>query len=173
MAIRGSTEATKWPINAGRTVGGYEYWIPRPARDTKEKVLIILGGSRKSLPQQGHNVADDSTIDPIIARSLRDFLPKIYAGEFEEQKVEMEWTGIMGFTRSGDPMVGPVFSSPGKPVPYQYISAGYSGHGMPRAFGCAEIIAQMIDSEVRGVGYLPHKLPEWMPRHMLTMLSDI
>ncbi|CAE6374645.1 unnamed protein product [Rhizoctonia solani] len=91
MAIRGSTEATKWPINAGRTVGGYEYWIPRPARDTKEKVLIILGGSRKSLPQQGHNVADDSTIDPIIARSLRDFLPKIYAGEFEERKVEMEW----------------------------------------------------------------------------------
>ncbi|EUC56328.1 FAD-dependent oxidoreductase [Rhizoctonia solani AG-3 Rhs1AP] len=167
IAIRGSTEASKWPMNACRTVGGYEYWFPRPPQNVKDKVLVILGGSRKSLPQQGHNIADDSMINPTVAQSLRDFLPEIYPGEFEECKVEMEWTGIMGFTRSGDPMVGPVFAS-GKPVPHQYISAGYSGHGMPRAFACAEVVAGMIDAEARGVDYLPHGLPEWMPRHMLT-----
>ncbi|CAE6497344.1 unnamed protein product [Rhizoctonia solani] len=169
VAIRGSTKSSEWPINAGRTVGGYEYWFPRPAQDANEKTLIILGGSRKSRPQQGHSVADDSVIDPIVSQSLRNFLPKIYSGDFEERNVEMEWTGIMGFTQSGDPMVGPVFAGPGKPLPYQYISAGYSGHGMPRAFACAEVVVQMIDAEMRGVDYYPHGLPEWMPRHMLTI----
>ncbi|KAJ1308166.1 hypothetical protein OPQ81_003882 [Rhizoctonia solani] len=168
IAIRGSTLASKWPINACRTVGGYEYWFPRPPQDVNENILIILGGSRKTLPEQGHNVVDDSIVDPIVGQSLRDFLPKIYPGEFDESNVEMEWTGIMGFTRSGDPMVGPVFTGPEKPLPYQYISAGYSGHGMPRAFACAEVVAQMIDAEARGVDYFPHGLPEWMPRHMLT-----
>ncbi|KAH7344205.1 FAD dependent oxidoreductase [Rhizoctonia solani] len=168
IAIRGSTAASKWPVNACRTVGGYEYWFPRPPRDGNEKTLVILGGSRKSVPQQGHNVTDDSIIDPIVSQSLRDFLPKIYPGEFKERNVEMEWTGIMGFTRSGDPMVGPVFVSPGNPLPNQYISAGYSGHGMPRAFACAEVVAQMIEAEMRGVDYFPHGPPEWMPRHMLT-----
>ncbi|CAE6471225.1 unnamed protein product [Rhizoctonia solani] len=185
IAIRGSTEAFKWPVNACRTVGGYEYWFPRPWRDKGEKTLIILGGSRKSVPQQGHNVTDDSIIDPTVSQSLRNFLPKIYPGQFEECNVKMEWTGIMGFTRSGDPMasfhckyartysitspqVGPVFASPGDQLPGHYISAGYSGHGMPRAFACAEVVAQMIEAEMRGVDYLPHGLPEWMPRHMLT-----
>ncbi|CAE6442501.1 unnamed protein product [Rhizoctonia solani] len=168
IAIRGTTEASRWPTNACRTVGGYEYWFPRPPRGTDEKALIILGGSRKCVAQQGHNVSDDSIINPVVARSLREFLPTIYPEGFEECNVEMEWTGIMGFTRSGDPIVGPVFTEPGKPLRSQYISAGYSGHGMPRAFACAEVVARMVDAEARGVDYLPHRLPEWMPRHMLT-----
>ncbi|CAE7213103.1 unnamed protein product [Rhizoctonia solani] len=160
IAIRGSTEASKWPINACRTVGGYEYWFPRPPRSAEERVLIILGGSRKSLPQRGHNVTDDSIVDPIVAQSLRDFLPKVYPEGFTENNVEMEWTGIMGFTR------WPCFHQ--LRLPNTDFLVGYSGHGMPRAFACAEVVAGMIDAEERGEDYLPHKLPEWMPRHMLT-----
>lgn len=40
-------------------------------------------------------------------------------------------SGIMGFTQSGDPFVGP---APGDDLKGQFISAGFSGHGMPRAF---------------------------------------
>ena len=69
----------------------YTSRFPRPPQDAKGNVLIILGGSRKALPQQGNNIADDSIIDPIVGQSLRDFLLKIYPGEFEKRKVEMEW----------------------------------------------------------------------------------
>ena len=44
----------------------------------------------------------------------------------------------MGFTSSRDPFVGPVYdlsSSIKEELVGQYISAGYTGHGMPRAFG--------------------------------------
>lgn len=70
---------------------------------------------------------------------------------------QIRQTGIMGFTMSGDPLVshtsssrmapnykwpiiqvGPVIdpsgNSPRTRLAGQYISAGYSGHGMPRAF---------------------------------------
>ena len=46
-------------------------------------------------------------------------------------------TGIMGYTKSREPFVGPVIdpSAENKDAyKGQYISAGYTGHGMPRAY---------------------------------------
>jgi len=85
-------------------------------------------------------------------------------------------TGIMGYTKSGDPLVsclfaklGSVFSSflmyiipwkvgpvipPRQPAgdanPYegQYIAAGYTGHGMPRAY--AWLVSKPIYLSKRG-----------------------
>ena len=43
----------------------------------------------------------------------------------------------MGYTRNRDPFVGPVVDSTQSNIDYagQFVSAGYTGHGMPRAFG--------------------------------------
>ena len=64
--------------------------------------------------------------------------------------------------------VGPV-PTPGRTGSYlvgQYIAAGYSGHGMPRAYACAEVTAQMILADMRGQEW---EIPDWMPPSYLTI----
>ncbi|CEL51577.1 hypothetical protein RSOLAG1IB_00112 [Rhizoctonia solani AG-1 IB] len=166
MVARGFIEARKWPVVGWGGNEGYEYWFARPPHNADEKTLVILGGGRETaVPDHEYNVADDSTVNPIVSQSLRKFLPRLYPGDFEESEPEMEWTGIMGFTRSKDPMVGQVYTDTNDPLVGQYIAAGYSGHGMPRAFACAEVVAQMIYADILGNEWAP---PDWFPRHLLT-----
>ncbi|EUC59500.1 FAD-dependent oxidoreductase [Rhizoctonia solani AG-3 Rhs1AP] len=170
MAARGSIEAHKWPVVGWGGNEGYEYWFARPPERFDEKTLVILGGGRETVvPNHEINIADDSSLNPVVSQSLHNFLPRLYPGDFEESEPEMEWTGIMGFTRSRDPMVGQVYSDTGKPLAGQYIAAGYSGHGMPRAFACAEVVAQMIHADILGGEW---SLPDWFPRHLLTRSSE-
>ncbi|EIW59961.1 FAD dependent oxidoreductase [Trametes versicolor FP-101664 SS1] len=147
---------------------GFEYWFPRPVEAGQEKPLVILGGGREATkPKFELYVADDSVVNPGVGEALRKFLPVVFPGKYEaDQKPEMEWTGIMGYTKTGDPFVGPVID-PAHPDAHkgQYISAGYTGHGMPRAFSCAEAVAQMIVADIQGKEW---EVPEWLPRHHLT-----
>ncbi|KDN49010.1 hypothetical protein RSAG8_02363, partial [Rhizoctonia solani AG-8 WAC10335] len=114
MAARGSIEARKWPVVGWGGNEGYEYWFARPPEKADEKTLVILGGGRETaVPNHEYNIADDSSLNPVVSQSLRTFLPRLYPGDFEENETEMEWTGIMGFTRSRDPMVGQVYSDTG------------------------------------------------------------
>ncbi|KAG8716201.1 hypothetical protein FRC11_007375 [Ceratobasidium sp. 423] len=169
VAARGSIEAHKWPVVGWGGNEGYEYWFARPPQDANEKTLVILGGGRETaVPNYEYNVADDSSVNPVVSQSLRRFLPRLYPGDFEENEPEMEWAGIMGFTQSKDPMVGQVYTD-GKPLVGQYIAAGYSGHGMPRAFACAEVVAQMIYADISGNEWSP---PDWLPRHLLTKRNE-
>lgn len=64
--------------------------------------------------------------------------------------------------------VGPVIdkSEPdGERFKGQYISAGYSGHGMPRAFSCAAVVASMVASDISGTRW---EIPRWFPEVFLT-----
>ncbi|KAI0351289.1 FAD dependent oxidoreductase [Trametes cingulata] len=120
---------------------GFEYWFPRPVHRTEdeEKPLVILGGGRETAhPAFELYEPDDSALDPAVGRALRAFLPAVFPGRYAPgAEPEMEWTGIMGFTKTGDPFVGPVLD-PADPASGvhegQYIAAGYTGHGMPRAY---------------------------------------
>ncbi|KAI1787022.1 FAD dependent oxidoreductase [Ganoderma leucocontextum] len=160
----GEITRTGWGGNEG-----FEYWFPRPVSNASDNPLVILGGGRESATKYELYNVDDSTVSPAVGDTLRKFLPAVFPGKYEEgREPEMEWTGIMGFTTTGDPFVGPVLdSSTGKPDSFkgQYISAGYSGHGMPRAYGCAEAVAGMIVADIRGKEW---SIPDWLPRHFLT-----
>ncbi|KAK7685832.1 hypothetical protein QCA50_011178 [Cerrena zonata] len=151
---------------------GFEYWFPRPLKEPQEYPLVIIGGGREITKSERFELyqTDDSVVDEQVGKALRAFLPTVYPGKFEAGKEpEMEWTGIMGFTKSGDPFVGPVIdpTNPDSSVYRgQYISAGYSGHGMPRAYACAEAVAKMIVADVRKEKWEP---PEWLPRSYLTI----
>ncbi|CAL1713984.1 unnamed protein product [Somion occarium] len=146
---------------------GLEYWFPRPVKQPDEKYpLVILGGGREVKPQFQFYEIDDSIIDKEVGKALRAFLPAVFPGRFEPgNEPEIEWTGIMGFTRSGDPFVGPVVdhnnSSNNTAYEGQYVSAGYTGHGMPRAYACAEVVSQMIVADIKKEKWEP---PEWFPR---------
>ncbi|KIP02031.1 hypothetical protein PHLGIDRAFT_20543 [Phlebiopsis gigantea 11061_1 CR5-6] len=162
------------PFALGRAgfVSDTGYWFPRPNKTATERQLVLLGGGRKAGPGKEFesNVVDDSVLNPEVGKVLREFLPAVYPGKFEEgTEPEMEWTGIMGFTKNKDPFVGPVVdpNDPDSLVKYkgQYIAAGYSGHGMPRTFACAEAVAKMIYADMTGGKWAA---PEWMPLHYLT-----
>ncbi|KAJ7148514.1 FAD dependent oxidoreductase [Mycena crocata] len=147
---------------------GFEYWFPRPLRsEDSEKPLVILGGAREVLPDFGYHQTDDSSVDGSVGASLRKFLPAAYPAK--EQEPEYEWTGIMGFTRLKDPFVRVVDKSDPHDGRFQgqYISAGYSGHGMPRAFSCASVVASMVASDISGTAW---EIPTWFPEAFLTSI---
>ncbi|KAL4066328.1 FAD dependent oxidoreductase, partial [Scleroderma yunnanense] len=139
------------------------YWFPRPLEPGQNNPLVILG--RGSEPCTD----DDSSLNPAGAKRLRELLPGWFEGKYEQgNEPEMEWSGITAYTAMRDPFVGPVIDlSTGDDSAYrgQYISAGYSGHGMPRAFGCAEVVAQMIIAELSGNEW---SCPMWLPERYLT-----
>ncbi|ESK91144.1 fad dependent oxidoreductase [Moniliophthora roreri MCA 2997] len=152
---------------------GFEYWFPRPSRTFEEDVpLVILGGGREAAKKTRYElyVSDDSACNEVVGKALRDFLGSLYDGGQEDQRrVEHEWTGIMGYTKTGDPFLGPVVLDPDHPVPMkeyegQYLAAGYNGHGMPRAFGCAEVIASMLLADMQGKKWI---IPDWVPERWL------
>ncbi|KDR71753.1 hypothetical protein GALMADRAFT_253501 [Galerina marginata CBS 339.88] len=175
--------------------GGWEYWFPRyqdtnansTNSTTQKKPLIILGGGRQfSGGKLEAGIADDSNVNPLVSKALRSFLPRFFPDQFvapadnkkdeplpTEDPWEMEWTGIMGFTKGGDPFVGPVVppSSFEEGATHesnyegQYIAAGYTGHGMPRAYACAEVVAGMISAQISGE---PWTKPSWLPEWYLT-----
>lgn len=120
-----------WPFGMVADYG-YEYWIQRP--DGR----IVLGGMRTRSDSLEIDVEDDSTVHPAVSQGLREFLPKHFP-TLQKIPVEQEWTGIMGWSPDLNPLVGPVPRRPG-----EYIAAGYSGHGMPIAFGAGQQIAGLI-----------------------------
>lgn len=121
--------------------GGYEYGHQRPG---SEAPLYIFGGGRQFATGREWGVADDSRLNPEVSAFLHPYLSRVFPNSYEE-KVHSEWTGIMGYTKTKDPLVGPV---EGKQR--EYIAAGYSGHGMTRAYGCARVIADMIVADAKG-----------------------
>ncbi|KAF8217123.1 FAD dependent oxidoreductase-domain-containing protein [Mycena galopus ATCC 62051] len=169
-------------------VGNEGYWFPRPVKDTSpnSNPLVILGGARTAAgPPFETDTTDDSAVDASVGRVLRDFLPKMFPSLYApDREPEAEWTGIMGYNSLDIPFVGPVLSSrtPSSPNPKtsteedqlqykgQFIAAGYAGHGMPRAFGCAEVVVQMIADELAGRESTP--VPEWFPKAFLTWVRD-
>ena len=141
---------------------------------------------------------DDGSLDPIVSQSLRAYLPERFprlygagrpgvrgGGKLKgpPPKLEMEWSGILGFTSDRFPLVGKLppheHNNAVSPVREagshwpsgasgaaaggsvanaalsrrgQYICAGFSGHGMTRAFSCAEGLARMLLSTERDGG---------------------
>ncbi|KAG6875921.1 hypothetical protein C0993_006796, partial [Termitomyces sp. T159_Od127] len=140
IALRAAASSTEITKDAWVGTLGWKYWFPRPVNSPEDEPLIIFGGGRdESGPGLESYIVDDSTLNPNVSRGLRNYLPPLFPGNYEEgREPEMEWTGIMGYTKNGDPFVGPVID-PAQPqgaehYKGQYISAGYTGHGMPRGY---------------------------------------
>jgi len=152
--------------------------LPRPIHgvpDDSENALVILGGGSngdEDINELG--VSDDTTLNPQLSESLRTILPKAFPQFFDKDtEPEMEWTGIMAFTDTEDPIVGPVPDTAGglgKYLPGQFISAGYTGHGMSRAYSCAEAVVRMVFEEMRTKEGRPRFIrPDWLPASFTTL----
>ncbi|TRM58301.1 FAD dependent oxidoreductase [Schizophyllum amplum] len=153
---------------------GSEYWFPRPLRrsdkeNTTNPLVIVGGGREVAVPTYETGIYDDSTMNEVVTAALRDVLPGLFPEKYEKgREPEMEWTGIMGFTKLGVPFVGPVIDKTREDAPSyegQYISAGYTGHGMPKAYACGEAVASMIVADMKNETW---EQPAWLPHRYLT-----
>lgn len=104
---------------------------------------LMFGGGRQLARHQGVGVDNDDDLDKVVAKYLRTKLH-----EFMDTKDGVEsqldalggWTGIMGYSCDGAPWVGAVPDLP----PGLWISAGFTGHGMPNAPLSAQYVARLI-----------------------------
>ncbi|KAH8169410.1 FAD dependent oxidoreductase domain-containing protein [Sarocladium implicatum] len=134
--------------------GGDNYLIHRD--DDGDGGPLIFGGER--LVAEGHEVgvSRDDVVNKDVARALRRTLhgalrlkkndkseEEEEEEEEEELEAEFEWTGIMGYTPDEQPWVGAVPESLGGGEGL-WISAGYTGHGMPVAARTGIAVAEMI-----------------------------
>ncbi|UNI20831.1 hypothetical protein JDV02_006881 [Purpureocillium takamizusanense] len=143
---------------------------PHPARARRvvDRSLVV-GGHRLAAPGREEGLSRDDTVNPILSQALRKSLAHTVKLLPEDQddpeklRAAYEWTGIMGYSRDHMPWVGRVpasltsSSSSSGVVGTDdvekglWISAGYTGHGMPVAARCGVAVAEMILGKEGGV----------------------
>lgn len=110
---------------------GYDYWRQ------DEKGCVVLGGWRNLDPdgEVGHN----ETVQAHIQEAMKAFLLRMGV----TAQVRHQWAGIMGFSRDGLPLVGPVPGAPGA-----LVGAGFTGHGFGFGFLAGSALAhQAIEGQ--------------------------
>jgi glycine/D-amino acid oxidase-like deaminating enzyme len=118
----------------------YDYMIPRLDRS------IVIGGAKDRFwhdKSHWYGVTDDSKlIEP--AKDYFDGLMQRHFNGWEGSGAYTDsvWTGIMGWSSDFMPFVGEM---PGKKG--QYITAGFSGHGMPLIYLATKALAEIIRGE--------------------------
>ena len=105
---------------------GYRYWRQLPSGE------VLVGGWRDSSRETEMTAVSEPTpeIQARLEGKAHELAPEV--------EVTHRWAGIMGFTKSGLPMVGPV-----EGMKNVYVCAGYNGHGMGFAFMSAK---RLVDS---------------------------
>ena len=90
---------------------------------------VCIGGCRNIISGMEVGVSDDSVLVPAVGLALRKMLHERF-GAPADVPVEHEWTGILGFTVDGSPLVGPLSDlADGLPADV-FVAAGFCGHGM-------------------------------------------
>jgi glycine/D-amino acid oxidase-like deaminating enzyme len=122
-----------------------DYLVQRPSGE------LILGGERMSVADGGEGVSSDNEVDPAVGRRLRSALHSMLClspSDPPELEASYEWTGIMGYSADGHPWVGCVPEGLGGGGSDGdgglWVSAGYTGHGMPVAARCGIAVAERI-----------------------------
>ncbi|KAM4054535.1 FAD dependent oxidoreductase [Hirsutella rhossiliensis] len=110
----------------------HQYLIHRGPED----ILAVPGGEE--------GISRDDEVNPILSRALHTSLQHV-------------WTGIMGYSRDCNPWVGRVPTTLVRGPDTEsgtsglWISAGYTGHGMPVAALCGVAVAEMMLGKADGV----------------------
>lgn len=66
-------------------------------------------------------------------------------GTHVREDIKAAWTGVMGFTVDGLPLVGRLPKAATlRDGSSEFVAAGYNGYGMPNAYLCGRYIADLI-----------------------------
>lgn len=131
--------------------GEMDYTIPRQGRGRVPGMgdqSIILGGAKGVFNRDlaaWYSNNDDATLIPGTREYFTSLLPRVFKDwkvQDGQGEVERIWTGVLGYSHDLLPYVG-------RMGPGLYVSAGFTGHGMPRIPACSEAVAHMALSELR------------------------
>ncbi|PGH04884.1 hypothetical protein AJ80_08433 [Polytolypa hystricis UAMH7299] len=138
---------------------GYDYMIPCP-QGSKHPGCIIIGGGytqdgTKGLSQYGST--DDTVCDPLVSNYLTASTARYFGENWGPDdpagRIRREWTGIMGYSADGCPLIGELPGENGL-----YIMASFQGHGMVLCFLCARALTHIL------FGDDENELYAWFPR---------
>lgn len=118
---------------------GFDYWRQ------DEHGRIALGGWR-NLDPEGERGTEEA-LHPGIQARMTGFLHRFPA--LREVPVTHRWSGTMGFSRDGLPIVGAVPGRPGA-----LAAVGFTGHGFGFAYLCGEALAELALTGRSGVSDL-------------------
>ncbi|EXJ92403.1 hypothetical protein A1O3_00954 [Capronia epimyces CBS 606.96] len=144
----------------------YDYLISRT-----DGSIIVGGAKQKVLLDDAywHNNTDDSQLIPGAANYFDGYMQRLFHGwENSGAKVTHTWTGVMGYSSDLMPWVGEM---PGKPG--IYVTAGFTGHGMPRILGCATAIASLVRGDVQYLSETKIPPPYWITKDRLRVKKNI
>ncbi len=137
---------------------GFEYMVTRP-EGSRFAGDVVIGGGLVREPDDGlleFGTTDDGTVNEGISEYLRESTPRYFGRGWGEDNPEgrtrREWTGIMGFSPDGFPLVGEVPGESGL-----WASVSFQGHGMVLCWMCARALVDMME------GRDGDELREWFP----------
>lgn len=117
---------------------------------------IVIGGESQEV--KNLLTSDDSEVSPTAKEHISSIIPKIYV-DADNPKVKKVWSGIMGFTPDGLPLIGNLGKGvTGRGGTGEWIAAGFNGHGMDKCWLSGQAVAKMV---------LGEDVPPWLPRSFL------
>lgn len=138
----------------------YDYLIPRTDGS------IVVGGAKQVLLRDDDNWRDNVNDSQMISGAeeyFDNYMQRTFSGwEESGARVTDIWTGIMGYAADLKPYVGEVPDKPGV-----FISAGFTGHGMPQILGCSTAVAALIRGDVPFLEATNLPRPFWLTRERL------
>ncbi len=97
---------------------------------------LLIGGFRQLEKETEVGYSDHITEQ--IQNSLHQFVTT-HLPQYKDKKVSHRWSGVMGFSRDGQPMVGAI------PTDQQvFFAGGYTAHGIGLAFHTTKCLVDMI-----------------------------
>ena len=140
---------------------GYEYMIPRPQGSTFAGDIMIGGGATKG-PDEGmceFGTTDDTTTDAVILTYVEDSAAERFGSNWgddhAEGRLRRAWTGIMGYSADGFPLIGKMPSEDDL-----YIAASFQGSGMVLCLESTRALFAIMKNDDEG-------LDRWFPNAFL------
>lgn len=97
---------------------------------------VLIGGFRQLAKETEIGTAD--VVNPTIHAALEDFLDRHFPA-LRGVKIDYRWSGTMGFSADGLPMVGALPGRTGL-----YVIGGYTAHGIGWGFKAAQLLSRLI-----------------------------
>lgn len=113
--------------------------------------VVILGGESQQL---GNLLSDDDSFVAPEAQASLLAAPGMIWKDAEPVTPLRVWSGLMGFTSDGFPLVGGLTRSmTGREGEGEWIAGGFNGHGMDKCWLSGEAVARMAlgEEEVEGL----------------------
>ncbi|KAF5548752.1 FAD dependent oxidoreductase superfamily [Fusarium napiforme] len=146
------------------------------AQQNAKTGIMFLGGESQSLG--GLLTSDDSNVADDARQTLTSAAPKIWKDAAPAEALNV-WSGIMGFTADGMPIVGKLPQKfTGRSGSGEWIAAGFNGHGMDKCWLTGEAIARMVLGETNVPGFpkayllSDDRMKSWSPQGAAETLMD-